>query len=164
MSSRSSSRDTNPTSGVRVENAIERVPSDLMPLSLLGDARLVRLASRGDEAAFAAIFRRYHQPLYRYCRAITGNGEDASDALQNTMVKAMRALPGERRAIELKPWLFSVAHNQSVSLLRRRPPDAAPEEESDGPAVDGPRRAEPAGRTPSTSEAPAAPELAQDGP
>jgi DNA-directed RNA polymerase specialized sigma24 family protein len=145
MSFRSSSQDTAPTSGARVENAIERVPSDLMPLSLLGDARLVRLASRGDEAAFAAIFRRYHQPLYRYCRSITGNSEDASEALRNTMVKAKRALPGERRAIEMKPWLFNVAHNQSISLLRRRPQDAAPEEESHGPAVDGPRRAEPTG-------------------
>ncbi|HEY8836663.1 MAG TPA: sigma factor, partial [Dehalococcoidia bacterium] len=66
-------------------------------LRLASDARLVRIAVRGERRAFAAIFRRYHQELFRYCRAILGDGEEAADALQNTMVKVMRALPGESR-------------------------------------------------------------------
>ena len=37
------------------------------------------------------------------------------------MASALRSLPGEMRKIELKPWLYRVAHNESVSLLRRRP-------------------------------------------
>ncbi len=86
----------------------------------LSDERLTRRACGGDERAFAAIFRRYHQPLYRFCLAIVGNPEDAQDALQNTMVKVMRALPGEEREIELKPWLYRIAHNESIDLLRRR--------------------------------------------
>ncbi|HEU4462882.1 MAG TPA: sigma-70 family RNA polymerase sigma factor [Solirubrobacterales bacterium] len=86
----------------------------------LSDERLTRRACGGDERAFAAIFRRYHQPLYRFCLAIVGNPEDAQDALQNTMVKVMRALPGEERQIELKPWLYRIAHNEAIDLLRRR--------------------------------------------
>ena len=74
----------------------------------------------GDQRAFAAIYRRYHQSLYRYCLAIVGNSQDAQDALQNTMVKVLRALPGEERRIELKPWLYRIAHNESIELLRRR--------------------------------------------
>src|ERR671911_308706 len=65
------------------------------PLRLLGDDRLVRLAAAGNEHAFAAIYARHHQGLYRYCRSILGNDEEAQDALQNTMVSALRALPGE---------------------------------------------------------------------
>jgi RNA polymerase sigma factor (sigma-70 family) len=84
------------------------------------DERLTRRACGGDERAFAAIFRRYHQPLYRFCLAIVGNPEDAQDVLQNTMVKVMRALPGEERTIELKPWLYRIAHNEAIDLLRRR--------------------------------------------
>jgi RNA polymerase sigma factor (sigma-70 family) len=84
------------------------------------DAWLVRRAVKGEQRAFAAIYRRYEQPLYRYCRSILGNAEDAQDALQNTMVKAMRALPGEQREIQLKPWLYRIAHNESIELLRRR--------------------------------------------
>lgn len=86
----------------------------------LSDERLTRRACGGDERAFAAIFRRYHQPLYRFCLAIVGDPEDAQDALQNTMVKVMRALPGEERQIELKPWLYRIAHNEAIDLLRRR--------------------------------------------
>ena len=86
----------------------------------LSDERLTRLACDGDKRAFAAIFRRYHQPLYRFCLAIVGNPEDAQDALQNTMIKVMRALPGEERRIELKPWLYRIAHNETIDLLRRR--------------------------------------------
>jgi RNA polymerase sigma factor (sigma-70 family) len=87
---------------------------------LLSDERLTRRAVGGDERAFAAIFRRYHQSLYRFCLAIVGNPEDAQDALQNTMIKVLRALPGEKRKIELKPWLYRIAHNESIDLLRRR--------------------------------------------
>ena len=89
---------------------------------LLSDDRLARRAVEGDERAFAAIFNRYHQDLYRYCTAILGNAVDAQDALQNTMVKVLRALPGEERRIDLKPWLYRIAHNESIELLRRRRP------------------------------------------
>ena len=76
--------------------------------------------SHGNDAALEAIYRDFHQPLYRFCLAIVGNGQDAEDALQNTMVKVLRALPGETRSIALKPWLYRIAHNESIDLLRRR--------------------------------------------
>lgn len=72
------------------------------------------------EFDFEAIYARYHQRLYRFSLSIVGNPEDARDALQNTMVKALRSLPGEQRQIELKPWLYRVAHNESIELLRKR--------------------------------------------
>jgi RNA polymerase sigma factor (sigma-70 family) len=72
------------------------------------------------ELDFEQIFKRHHQALYRFCFSIVGNAEDARDALQNTMVKALRSLPGEQREIQLKPWLYRVAHNESIELLRRR--------------------------------------------
>jgi RNA polymerase sigma factor (sigma-70 family) len=87
---------------------------------LLSDDRLTRRAVDGDQRAFAAIFSRYHQPLYRFCLALVGNPDDAQEALQNTMAKVLRSLPGEEREIELKPWLYRIAHNESIDLLRRR--------------------------------------------
>ncbi|HEY2334298.1 MAG TPA: sigma-70 family RNA polymerase sigma factor [Solirubrobacterales bacterium] len=87
---------------------------------LLSDDRLALRATKGDRRAFAAIYRRYHQDLHRYCLAIVGNPQDAQDALQNTMVKVLGALPGEERSIQLKPWLYRIAHNEAVELLRRR--------------------------------------------
>jgi len=82
--------------------------------------RLVERASKGDRRAFASIFERYHQRLYRYCAAIVGDPEDAREALQNTMVRVLGALPGERRKIELEPWLYRIAHNEAIEVVRRR--------------------------------------------
>jgi len=84
------------------------------------EARLVRRAAKGEQKAFAEIFERHGQELYRYCRAILGNPDDAQDALQNTMDRILRALPGEKRTIQLRPWLFRVARNESLTLIRNR--------------------------------------------
>jgi RNA polymerase sigma factor (sigma-70 family) len=99
------------------------------------DRRLARRAARGDRDAFAAIFRRYQQDLYRYCVALLGDEQDAQDALQNTMVKALGALPGERRQIELRPWLYRVAHNESIELRRRARPTSPLAEELPAPTA-----------------------------
>jgi RNA polymerase sigma factor (sigma-70 family) len=87
------------------------------------DERLARRAAGGDPKAFAAIYRRYHQDLYRFCLTIVRDPQDAQDALQNTMVKTLRALPGETRSIRLRPWLYRVAHNEAIEILRRRRED-----------------------------------------
>ena len=97
------------------------------------DDSLARRAAQGDERAFAAIYKRHHQELYRYCRAILRNPDDAQDALQATMVKALRALPGEEREIALKPWLFRVAHNEAISIARARQSPAALDPEAPDP-------------------------------
>ena len=88
--------------------------------ALIPDQRLVKLAARGSTPAFATIYRRHHKELYRYCRSLLGNDDDAGDALQNTMLQALRGLEGERREIALRPWLFRIAHNESISLMRSR--------------------------------------------
>jgi RNA polymerase sigma factor (sigma-70 family) len=92
----------------------------LPAMRAFSDESLALRAIEGDERAFAAIFDRHHQGLYRYCLALLGNPQDAQDALQNTMIKALRALPGEERRIALKPWLYRIAHNESIAQLRRR--------------------------------------------
>src|SRR4051794_12213608 len=89
-------------------------------LRLRREGTLRSRAARGDAAAFAAVYERHHQALYRYCRSILHHEEDAQDALQSTMAKAFAALQDERRDFELKPWLFRIAHNEAVSILRRR--------------------------------------------
>src|SRR6478735_6067592 len=77
-------------------------------------------AARGDDTALAAMYARHHQALYRYCRSILHDDEDARDALQSTMAKALAALQDEHRDFELRPWLFRIAHNEAISRLRQR--------------------------------------------
>lgn len=93
----------------------------MTPLSMASLRRARSAGSpAGDPEAFAAAYERHHQELSRYCRSILRNEEDAQDALQNTMVKAFAALQTETREIALRPWLFRIAHNESISVLRRR--------------------------------------------
>lgn len=91
-----------------------------IPFRLASEQALLRHAVAGDERAFDEVFRRHHQEIFRYCRSILGNEQDAMDALQNTMTKALKRLPGETRKIRLKPWLFRVAHNESIDVIRSR--------------------------------------------
>jgi RNA polymerase sigma factor (sigma-70 family) len=88
-----------------------------------GDERLAQLAAVGSERAFAALYERYHDQLYRYCRSIVRDDSDAQDALQSTLTGAFVALRNGRRDAPLRPWLFRIAHNESVSVLRRRRPE-----------------------------------------
>ncbi len=54
-----------------------------------------------------------------------GQRPEAQDALQNTMVRVVRALPGEQREIALKAWLYRIAHNESLRILVARRSHAA---------------------------------------
>jgi RNA polymerase sigma factor (sigma-70 family) len=96
-------------------------PARPLPLRLLGDERLARLAAGGSERAFAVLYERHHQSLYRYARTIVRHDEDARDVLQTTMARALTAL-GRRGVPDapMRPWLFRIAHNEAVSVLRRR--------------------------------------------
>ena len=102
--------------------AVSRAPRHPRGVALraLGDERLARLASEGDRQAFAAIYDRHHQALYRYIRSIVRDPDDATDALQSAMVGALRGMPARDANAPLKPWLFRIAHNEAINVLRRR--------------------------------------------
>jgi RNA polymerase sigma factor (sigma-70 family) len=108
----------------RVATTARRLPS-----FALSDERLAGLVARDGEAPFAELYERYHQALYRYCRSIVRDEYDAQDALQSTMTGAFAALRKGQRDIAVRPWLFRIAHNESVSLLRRRRPQESPADE-----------------------------------
>jgi RNA polymerase sigma factor (sigma-70 family) len=71
-----------------------------------------------DDAAFEALYDRYHAPLLAFCRHMLGSREEAEDALQHTFLAAYRSLPDDDAA--RKPWLYAVARNRCLSMLRAR--------------------------------------------
>ncbi len=96
-----------------------------------GDETLASLVAEADEAAFAVLFERHYQALYRYCRSIVHDDPDAQDALQTAWTGALVALRQGRRDAPVRPWLYRIVHNEAISVLRRRrhspePADAAP--------------------------------------
>jgi RNA polymerase sigma factor (sigma-70 family) len=89
-------------------------------LGRLADERLALLVAAGRERAFAVLYERYHQPLYRYCRSFLRNDQDAQDALQSTFASALAALQQGKRNAPFRPWLFRIAHNEAITVIRRR--------------------------------------------
>src|ERR1700744_516515 len=82
------------------------------------DERLALAAARGDDAAFARLYERYAARLHGYCWTILRDDAHVQDALQSTWLKAVVALREGRRAAPVRPWLFRIAHNESISVLR----------------------------------------------
>ena len=58
--------------------------------------------------------------LHRYCARMTGSTVDGEDVLQDTLVKALSARAEAARVDNFEGWLFRIAHNTSLDLLRRR--------------------------------------------
>src|ERR687894_3151216 len=81
------------------------------------DSRLVDLVRAGNDRAFEAIVHRYRRPLLRHCRRLLPAGR-AEDAVQQAFLNAYRALMADDRAIDLRPWLYRIAHNASLNALR----------------------------------------------
>jgi len=104
-------------------------------LRLQSDARLTELARAGHEPAFAAIVDRYRPALLGYCTRILGP-ERAEDAVQQALASAHQAMTsGDDRPLRLRPWLYRIAHNAALNVLRARRDEA---ELSDGaPAAGG---------------------------
>lgn len=90
---------------------------------------------QGDSAAFQEIVEGTSDLLVRLCARILGNAEDAEDAVQDAYLKAYRALlqgQFDQRST-LKTWLYRIATNAALDLLRSR--KAPPPAESVLPAV-----------------------------
>jgi RNA polymerase sigma factor (sigma-70 family) len=81
---------------------------------------LVALIRAGDERAFEAVYERYHRQLLSFSRHMLANTDDAAEAVQQTFLSAYRDLTTSSKQIQLKPWLFTIARNRCLSILRAR--------------------------------------------
>jgi RNA polymerase sigma factor (sigma-70 family) len=91
---------------------------------LLSDARLAQLAARGDERAFEVLYDRHHRALLGFCRHMVGSPDEAEDALQQTFLRAHRALLAHGAPDDPRPWLFAIARNRCKTLLAARRAEA----------------------------------------
>ncbi len=97
-------------------------PRRLWPL-VASDERLVSSVRGGEPQAFDVLYERHRAELFRYCLRLLKSSHDAEEALQLTFVKAHRALIADSRELDLRPWLYTIARNACIGILRRRRPD-----------------------------------------
>ena len=97
-------------------------PSTAARHALASDEQLVGSIRDNDPVAFEALYERHQRELLSFCLYMLGSRADAEEALQATFASAYRALLADERPVSLRPWLFTIARNQCLSILRRRRP------------------------------------------
>lgn len=91
------------------------------------------LSNHDRQARLVAMAAEVRPELHRYCARLMGSVIDGEDVVQDTLLRALVAFQDLVEVPPLRPWLFRVAHNRALDLLRGRsvrhaePLDCAPE-------------------------------------
>ena len=99
-------------------NPTDHASSGSASLDAADEVLAVRAAG-GEGAAFDELMRRYQQPLMRFLTRRFGRLGEAEDVLQDSFLKAYRALDTYDPARPLRAWLFTITHRQAISQLRK---------------------------------------------
>jgi RNA polymerase sigma-70 factor (ECF subfamily) len=107
-----------------------------MPQPLLTDRELVDRAREGDTRAFGQLVRRHQQRIHRLAMHLVRNRAEAEDVMQETFIRAYRALARFDGRSEPYTWLYRIAINLSLNVLRARKAQRTTTD-SDDPRLDG---------------------------
>jgi len=78
----------------------------------------------GDRAEFSHLVESTSDSIYRLALRMLGSPQDAEDVVQETYLKALRALPGFEGRSNITTWLYRIAMNDALMMLRKRKPEA----------------------------------------
>lgn len=95
---------------------------------------LLDAARDGDEQAYSRLVELHRGELHAHCYRMLGSVHDAEDALQETFVRAWRAIGKFEGRSSLRSWLYRIATNTSLNLIEKRPKRVLPVDY--GPAAD----------------------------
>ncbi|OFW10679.1 MAG: RNA polymerase subunit sigma-24 [Acidobacteria bacterium RIFCSPLOWO2_02_FULL_59_13] len=87
---------------------------------VLNDMELVQQVKQGQVEQFNELVNRHARKVFRLTQHITGNREDAEDALQEAFLKAYSRLPQFQGDSQFYTWLVRIAVNESLMKLRKR--------------------------------------------
>ncbi len=106
---------------------LARLPLGGSLLRLRSDEQLLALFRGGHDEAFRVLHDRYRQRLFAYVRQMlsASTRQDAEDVLQDVFVRAYGALRNDNREMNVRAWLYRVAHNRCIDHLRRPVPPPA---------------------------------------
>ena len=79
----------------------------------------------GDRAEFAKMVDAYSAPIYRLGLRMLSNEQDAEDVLQNTFISALTHLPSFEGRSSVLTWLYRIAVNEALMILRRGRPEVS---------------------------------------
>lgn len=71
---------------------------------------------------FVELVRRYQKVVYYHCRNLLVSHDDADDAVQNAFIKIWQNAQQFKGESQLKTWIYRIATNESINLIRKRKP------------------------------------------
>ncbi len=83
----------------------------------------LQLLRSGDRIELARLVDTYSTNIYRLALKMLANPQDAEDVLQNTFLKAIQALPTFEGRSSLSTWLYRIAVNEALMIIRRQKPN-----------------------------------------
>jgi len=86
----------------------------------LDEAELIGAARSGDREAFDELVRRTFVDTFTLARRLTGNEEDARDVVQESYLRAWRAIGKFRGEAQFSTWMYRITANTASTHLRRR--------------------------------------------
>jgi RNA polymerase sigma factor (sigma-70 family) len=86
----------------------------------IDDIVLVRRAQGEDTEAYDQLVRRYQERVYATVYHMTSNHEDAHDLVQETFIKAFRALKSFKGDSSFYTWVYRIAVNKTINFLKQR--------------------------------------------
>ncbi len=84
------------------------------------DSSLIEGVKRGRRDAAELLMRRYSTGLFEFLVKMLGDVHDAEDAAQETMIKALRAIPQYEERGQFKAWLYCIAQREGLQVIRKR--------------------------------------------
>lgn len=93
------------------------------------EARLIELAQNGDRNAFGELVRRHYQGVILVVYRMCGDTGLAEDAAQEAFIRAWVNLPSYQPRSSLRNWLYRIAVNAALDVLRRKPEESIEDEE-----------------------------------
>ncbi len=88
---------------------------------------LVILAQQGDRNAFGELVRRHYQGVVRVVYSMCGDADLAEDATQEAFIRAWVNLPSFQPSAPLKNWIYRIAINAALDVLRKKPEESLEE-------------------------------------
>ncbi|GGG07449.1 RNA polymerase sigma factor SigW [Paenibacillus abyssi] len=102
------------------------------------EARLARMALRGDQEAFAEIVGLYQEKLYHMAYRMLSNRQEAEDVVQDTFLRVYNNLDRYDETMKFSTWIYRIATNLCIDRLRKRKPSYSLDaESSDHEGLDG---------------------------
>lgn len=91
----------------------------ITPSAPFDESDCIARAQRGDVAAFSELVARHQDRIYRFLLRLTRSHDDALELAQETFIHAWTALERWQAQARFSTWLFQIARNQAIDLLRR---------------------------------------------